>query len=110
MDVGLGHLLGAPAGQLGEDSRRHVDDEAVRAVQEGQERGPDVLLALRGVVQEELDASAVLLRWQRFRDLITSLASRTKKTHRQEVVNHDKQVLDGGVLRDVAEKVQERLR
>lgn len=66
VDVRLGHLLVAPAGQLGEDSRRHVDDEAVRAVQERQERRPDVLLALRGVVQEDFDAAAVLLRCSRF--------------------------------------------
>lgn len=62
VQVGLGHLLLTPAGELRENSRRHVDDEAVGAVQEGQERSPDVLLALRGVVQEDLDTRAILLK------------------------------------------------
>lgn len=60
--VGLGHLLLSPASELSENSRRHVDDEAVGAVQQGQEGSPDVLLALRCVIQEDLNTRAILLK------------------------------------------------
>jgi len=32
VQVGLGHGLMAPAGELGEDARRHVDNEAILTV------------------------------------------------------------------------------
>lgn len=53
--IGFWHLILTPASQLGENSRRHVDDEAVRAIEEGEEWSPDVLLALAGIVQEDFD-------------------------------------------------------
>lgn len=88
VQVGLGHLLASPASQLGEDPRRHVDDEPVLAVQQVQERPPDALLAPGGVLVEDLDAGAILL---------------------QQIVNHHQDVLDGLVLGHVRQQIEERL-
>ena len=61
--IRLWHLFRAPASQLGEDSRSHVDDEAIGAVQEGQEWSPDIFLALWSVVYEDFNASSILLKY-----------------------------------------------
>lgn len=64
MKVRFRHLVLAPACQLSENSRRHVDDEAIGTIQQGQEWTPDVLLTLRCIVQEDLDAGVIFLQYK----------------------------------------------
>lgn len=59
--VGALHGLRTPAGQLGDDPRSHVNDEAVRAVQQVEEGAPHGLTLARCVLPENLDTSTVLL-------------------------------------------------
>lgn len=88
--IGLGHLhRRRPARQLGQHARRHVHDEAVVAVQQIQERAPDVLLARQRKLVEDLDAMAVLL---------------------QQIVDQHQNVLDGRVLGHVRQQVEQRAR
>lgn len=61
-EVRLGHLIVSPASQFSDNSRRHVNDEAIRAVEERQERPPNGLLASRSIIQEDINASAILLK------------------------------------------------
>lgn len=88
VQIGLGHLLGRPASQLGQNARRHIDDEAVLAVQQIQERTPDVLLASGRVLVEDVDARAILL---------------------EQIVDQHENVLDGLVLGDVRQQIEQRL-
>lgn len=88
VQIGLVHLLAAAARQLGQDVGRHVDDEAVLAVQQVEEGAPDALLALDAVADEHLDAGPVLL---------------------QDVVDQHQHVLDGLILGDVRQQVDQGL-
>lgn len=62
MQVGLVHELFGPAGDLGDDARGHVHDEAVLAVQQVQEREPQGVAFASGVFMENLHASLILLK------------------------------------------------
>lgn len=60
--IRLGHLILAPASELGENSWWHIDNEAIRTVQKGQEWPPHILLTLRGVIQEYFNSWSILLK------------------------------------------------
>lgn len=61
VQVGALHGLWTPAGQLGDDPRGHVDDKAIRAVQQVEEGAPHRLTLARCVLTENLDTATVLL-------------------------------------------------
>jgi len=88
VQVGLGHGLMAPAGELGEDARRHVDNEAILAVQQVEERTPDALLQLAGRLMEQIHPGAILL---------------------QQIVEQHEYVLDGGVLGQMRDQIEQGL-
>lgn len=88
VEVRLGHGLVAPACKLGQYARRHVDNEAILAVKQVQERAPDALLQLAGSLVEQIDTRAILL---------------------QQIVQQHEYILNCRVLGQMRDQIQQRL-
>lgn len=86
--IGLGHGLVTPAGKLGQNARCHVDNEAILTVQQIEEWTPDTLLDLARCLMEEIHTRTILL---------------------QQIVQQHKYILNGRVLGQMRDQIQQRL-
>lgn len=88
MQIRLWHLFARPTSQFSQNTGRHVHNETILSVQQIQKWSPNILFALRCIIVEDLDARTVLL---------------------QQIIDHDQNVLNGLILGDVRQQVQECL-